>query len=244
MTFLFLDFDNTLSEQSELHQQYVTELSALLVEGHGGSAEAWQRACATQLLKVQKDYESVFVGNPLAGYRAWLERMRVGFVTEVFAEVGAAMPDNPLEVATDYQFSALTSCNATYPGAYEALETLFREGVRVQLASANDSEFLLAALIGAGIESFTESKFGPDLVDCAKEGPEFYKRIFEASGVLPEKALVLDDHPETLNWARETGARTVQTKLSKVDVYPDDPDALAILRDLKDLPVFVRRFSL
>ncbi len=243
MTYLFLDFDNTLSEKTELHRQYVEELSTLLVEGHGGEKEVWVRACAETLLKVGHDYETVFVGNPLAGFCAWLPKMRVQFVTDVFALAGKPIPPDPLELATDFQFSALTSCDATYPGAYEALDTLFRDGVRVQLASANDSEFLLAALIGAGIESFTESKFGPDLVDCAKEGPEFYTRIFDASGVAPEQALVVDDHPETLGWARAAGAKTVQTKLSTQDVYPDDPHALAILRGLPDLPALVRRFS-
>jgi len=46
-------------------------------------------------------------------------------------------------------FDALYGCNATFPGAEEALRELF-EGCSNQIASSQESDYLLAALIAQG----------------------------------------------------------------------------------------------
>ncbi|KAF9907360.1 hypothetical protein EC991_011009 [Linnemannia zychae] len=51
--------------------------------------------------------------------------------------------------------------------------------------------------------------YGPDLIQCHKGSSEFYKRIFEDSGVDPREAVIVDDKEYILAWAKVHGARTV-----------------------------------
>jgi FMN phosphatase YigB (HAD superfamily) len=238
---IFIDFDFTLSDQVVLTTQYVREAARVCAPEFGGEIGAWEHATARMLEAVNDEYLKRWVGNPVGDYSAWLDEMRVKAMRMLFETVGAALPPDPLQTAKELQFAILSVCDASYPGAVEMMAELFEQDFRVQIASANDSEWLLAALIGAGSESFTESKFGPDLVGCAKEGPDFFRRIFEASGVSPENALVVDDLPKSLEWAMETGAPAVQACLSTERHYPETPGVAAVLTDLRQLPGLAAR---
>ncbi len=239
--FIFVDFDDTLSDNFQFNLQYVRELGALLAPKFGGEGEAWAKSATDMLATIEAEYVARFVGAPLAGYCAWLETIRARSVELLFGGMGVAAPADAASLAIDNQFSALTACDAAFPGASEALMALFEDGVRTQIASGQESEYLLAALMGAGVESFTESKFGPDLVDCAKEGPEFYARIFAASGVAAGETLVIDDRPDALGWAMATGAKTIQARLSPVRHFETVPGVVAVLTNLRDLPALVAK---
>ena len=39
--------------------------------------------------------------------------------------------------------------------------------------------------IGAGVDQYVGTRYGPDLIDCAKEGPEYYQRMFAHMGIDP-----------------------------------------------------------
>src|SRR5262249_10976942 len=143
-------------------------------------------------------------------------------------------------LAAKIQFDALTACNAAFPHAESALRELHEMGVRTQTASSQESEYLLAALIGAGIESYIETKFGPDLVDCAKESPEYYCRIFKTCEIRPSQAIVVDDQPECLDWAEEAGARVIQARLIPDAQEQQFPNAIT---DLSSLPAMVLTLS-
>ncbi|HZO89979.1 MAG TPA: HAD family hydrolase [Chthonomonadaceae bacterium] len=239
--YVFIDFDNTLSDQFEFNLQYVREVGALLAPKYGGDAETWAQAATEMLEALEQDYLARFAGNPLGGYCAWLETVHTRAAEMLFARMGLPVPPNAKELARETQFNALIGCNAAFSGAHEALMTLFEEGYRTQMASGQESEWLLAALMGAGVESFTESKFGPDLVDCAKEGPEFYERIFAEVGVQPEETVVIDDHPDALRWAMQTGAKAIQAKLSPERHVEDIPGVVAVMTDWSRLPGLLKQ---
>ncbi|KAF9135905.1 hypothetical protein BGW39_010720 [Mortierella sp. 14UC] len=63
-----------------------------------------------------------------------------------------------------------------------------------------------AAVVGKPV--FTKL-YGPDLIQCLKGSSDFYRRIFEDSGVDPREAVVVDDKEYILAWAKVHGARTV-----------------------------------
>lgn len=239
--YLFVDFDDTLSDQFKLNTQYVREVGALLAPKYGGEPEAWAKATADMLEALEKEYVERFVCRPLAGYREWLETVHDRASEMVFAGMGLQTPPDSRRLAIETQFAALASCDAAFPGAYDALLELYDGDYRVQMASGQESEYLLAALMGAGIESFTESKFGPDLVDCAKEGPEYYERIFGEIGVKPSDTLVVDDHPQAIAWALKTGVKVVQVRISRERRYPVVAGVEAVITELTELPALVKR---
>ena len=88
---------------------------------------------------------------------------------------------------------------------------------------------------------FMESRFGPDLVDCAKEGKEYYQRLFDSTGVSANKVVVVDDDPNALGWAMELGAKAVQAKLSTVRKHPEKEGVIAVMTDLRQLPTILNQ---
>ncbi len=236
---LFIDFDNTLSDMAALDAQFVRELGHLLSGEFGSESATWESALKPELDATRGRYAVKFTGDPLAAYNQWIEAEREKVTTAVFASAGVPLPSaEPIApLAKRLQFDALTACNAALPEAKSCLRELFEMGVHIQMASTQESEYLLAALIGAGLESYIESKFGPDLVDCAKEGPEFYQRIFQQCEIRPSRAIVVDDQAMCLDWAEEAGARVVQACLLPDSPEPEFP---IVLRSLADLPKLVQ----
>jgi HAD superfamily hydrolase (TIGR01509 family) len=99
---------------------------------------------------------------------------------------------------------------SAYPGAVDAIRELHASGCVLGTASGEISPELDGYLSGMGVrELFTLPLFGPDLVNVPKNRPLYYQRIFEHASVDPADALVVDDAPEVLDWARSLGARTV-----------------------------------
>jgi phosphoglycolate phosphatase-like HAD superfamily hydrolase len=80
-------------------------------------------------------------------------------------------------------------------------------------------------------ECFAGPLYGPDVVNTPKEGPRYYTRIFADAGVDPCDAIVVDDFPDALAWARAAGARTAWVR-SERGVARDADLALGGLRDL------------
>jgi phosphoglycolate phosphatase len=155
----------------------------------------------------------------------------------VFQSVGHELPAHiaPDELTLKIQSEALRACQggAIYPGAREALQDLHQAGVRLHMASSHESRYLMAAMHGAGLDTLLDSFFGADLIDCAKEGTEYYCRMFESCGIRPEQAVVLDDGVDCLKWAQESGARVIQVRLRQ------DPPAQefdSVLTDWRALP--------
>lgn len=242
--FLFTDFDDTLSCQPDLTEKYIRELCILLPHEIAGGEGDWERAVRIALSNSLNRYKERYNENAsLTGYGAWIKEERARALMDACQVMNLSLKtsETPSELASRLQFEALTSCNAAFPEAYATLQQLFEMGVRIQMASSQESDYLLAALIGAGIESFTESKFGPDIVDCAKEGPEFYRRITSAIGANPMNSIVLDDQLRCLLWAKEAGIGNL-IWLSKDTTIPAPEDVYHI-RSLNELPGIIEKIT-
>ena len=209
---LFFDFDDTLSDFNTFVPAYIASLSDVLSLDMGGVPESWSRAIAPGLAAAVERYADRFRGNPLAGYNAWIREERARIVNDVFARMGRQLldSDSAHDLAVHLQERGLRPCNCLFGGADPALRRLVDSGFRLHFASAQESTYLRAAMTGAPSMHRFESFYGPDLVDCAKEGPEFYRRVFSDSGAQPEDAIVIDDQVTCLEWASEVGARVIQ----------------------------------
>ena len=237
--YVFLDFDDTLSDPFQFHIQYVREVGALLDGEFGGSAEGWAKAAIDMLESVEREYVVRFQGSPLNGYCAWLADVRGRSMRSMFQQMNIAAPEDAACVARDMQRRALARCSALFPGAETALDALHAGGFHVHTASGQESEYLTAALAGAGIDARTGMKFGPDLIDCAKEGPDYYARVFETVGARASDCVVVDDYPPAIEWALQAGAHVLQSKLSRERHYERSPGVADVVTALTDLPRLV-----
>ncbi len=240
---VFLDFDDTLSDLVPFFIQFVREIGHSLSGHFGGESDAWEKAAADMLVVVEEDYKDRFVGNPTNGYLEWLNALRYRSVQLVFDAMSLPVPPDAEQHSVRMQFDALSKCDAAFPGAAKALATLSRQGYTLHMASGQESEYLRGGLTGMGIARYVGHLFGPDLVDCAKEGPEFYARVFAAAGVRSEEVIVVDDYPPAIGWALAQGATVIQAKLSRIRHEATIPGVIAVVTDLNTLPEMIAQIA-
>jgi phosphoglycolate phosphatase-like HAD superfamily hydrolase len=240
---VFFDFDDTLSDQILFNLKYVRAIGEILAPLYGGDIEAWAKSGIDMLQALEDDYLVRFEGNPLSGYCAWLESIRVRSAGLLFNGMNLPPPPAARALALRTQTQALRRCNAAFAGVPETLSALTREGYRLFIASGQESEYLWGALNGMGIDHTIERCFGPDLIDCAKEGPEYYERVFAEVGVRGEDALVVDDLPAPIGWALEQGATVIQAKLSRERHHERVPGVAAVLTDFAALPRLIAQIT-
>jgi phosphoglycolate phosphatase-like HAD superfamily hydrolase len=238
-TTVFFDFDNTLSEPISLFSQFVRHTGRLFSERFGGEAQTWEKATADMLVAVEDDYIARFVGNPTNGYRRWLEALRDHSMGLVFEAMDLPLPPDAERIARESQFEALSCCDAAFPGAATALTELTRQGHTLHMASGQESEYLRGGLTGMGLVHCFGRLFGPDLIDCAKEGPEYYTAMFTAVGVRSAEVIVVDDYPPAIGWAVAVGAPVIQARLSSFRHEAVQPGVAAVMTDLRELPRLV-----
>jgi FMN phosphatase YigB (HAD superfamily) len=243
MPILFFDFDDTLSEQIPFNLQYVRGMGSALASTYGGDMEAWAAQAADMMVALEADYTAHFRNSPLNGYCDWLPHMLARAVDMLFTGMRLPQPADTEAIARRMRRKALEGCNALFPAAHEVIEELHRRGYALHMASGNDSDHLRAALNGVGLGPYLDRHYGPDLIDCAKEGPEFYERILAAICLSPQEALFIDNDPTAIRWAQSIGATAIQVKLLPYHRVETVEGVLAVVTDLRQLPAEIDRLD-
>ena len=214
-TCIFLDFDDTLVDSKEHGLQYVRALAMHLSEEQGGEIANWTKAIATGIIGMKQRYLWYFNASNLEKFDLWMDIERVATTMGIFQLAGSPYPEsvNMLQYARDMQFKALKTCQAAHAGVKPALEALRDSDIQMHAASANESEYLRGAFHGLGLEALIQVNFGPDLINCAKEGQRYYVEIFKYLGLDPERAIVVDDQIECLDWAVQLGAQAIHANI-------------------------------
>lgn len=239
---LFFDFDDTLSEQIPFNLQYVRAIGSTLAPRFGGDTEAWAK-CAIDMLKtLETQYIARFRDDP-TNYNDWFTTMHAQAMELVFSGMALPVPSNAEALSQETQRLALAQCSALFPGTQETVHALYAQGYTLHMASGNNSGHLRAALTGAGLDAYFDRLYGPDLIDCAKEGPEFYARLFRHVSIDPARALIIDNDPNAIAWAISTGAQAVQVDFLLYKHVPVAAGILAKITDIVELPELVRELS-
>lgn len=210
---VLLDFDDTLSEFDSFLEQFTSTLATLLTDKLGGSPEEWNRKVLNMMIVVENDYIQHFIQNPLAGYRQWLPTSYQLASEFLFDSTIPLKKRERIRLLKRVRKQALLSVNACFPGMIQLVKDLHNNNVQLVMASGNDSEHLNHALKAAGILNCFSKVYGPDLIDCAKEGPEYYARICDALSITPDQAVVVDNDAVALGWAADVGMKTVHLRI-------------------------------
>ncbi|MDE2126581.1 MAG: hypothetical protein KGJ62_08325 [Armatimonadetes bacterium] len=235
---LFLDFDDTLVDFSAFMIAWVRAIGDVAMHRLGGESRFWSDAAVEILGRLEAEYRALFVGNPLAGYRQWLHEVRGREARAALAQAGLPATDENVAIIIDAFQRSLLSVGTPIAGALELLDTLDKMPVGIHLASGQDSDHLLYALRGLGVRDFAGYRFGPDLIDCAKEGPEYYERCFALSAAV-QPWIVVDNQPESLEWAIAAGATAIHSCVLP-DTDCSSPDGVAAsITDLAQLPSLI-----
>ncbi|MCJ8206457.1 HAD-IA family hydrolase [Pseudomonas sp. RGM2987] len=105
-------------------------------------------------------------------------------------------------------------------------------GVKVFLASNQEhlrAHFLMKSL---GLDHHCDGIFYSAALACRKPSLDFYKKVTELSGFLPEQLLLIDDTQANVQAARESGWHAIHwTRSSKLEARISDLPVIG-----KDLP--------
>ncbi len=240
---VFLDFDDTLSDPIPFFLQFVHEISTLFCARFGGDAQEWERVATHMLVYVEDGYKARFIGTPRNGYLEWLHSLPMVTMGLMFGGMEIPIPHDAASLSSTIQFEALKRCNVAFPGVDRSLKALSAQGYHLHMASGQESNYLRGALTGMEILSHFDRLFGPDLIDCAKEGLEYYQRVFAAVGVSSSEVIIVDDYPPAIGWALESGAKVIQVKLSPIRHEQTIAGVSAVVTDFHLLPEAVQKIA-
>ena len=150
------------------------------------------------------------------------------------ANVAVPSEEECIEFARQAETYITPRVHATFPGAIEAIHELHAQGYTLHTASGESSLNLHGYLTGMGVRDCFGWLYGSDLLGMLKETPEYYERLFAHAGIAPCDALIVDDTPRVLAWARELGAMTVL-----IGTEHEIPNGTLRLKSLSALPELV-----
>lgn len=110
------------------------------------------------------------------------------------------------------------------PGVYEILEYLKGAGIKIGLASSTQEASVRSHLKRSGIEDYFEVIIGGDMVKASKPDPEIYLLACEKLGVLPERAIAIEDSYNGVRAASAAGLLTIMV-----------PDLLPATKEIETL---------
>ena len=199
-----------------------------------GSLQAWAEAnkhVATREVKLYMDHEWATGELDYLAFREQLDRDWIVWMAEMVG-VDAPKGDECVRLARETSYFVTRRVRSACAGAVDAIRQLHATGYPLYTASGEDSDQLDGYLKGMGVRDLFRTLYGPDLVNTAKQVPEYCPRIFEDAEVDPGEAVVVDDSPAVVAWAREAGATAVL-------VSAEDDGAGPVVRSLAALPAFL-----
>ena len=237
---LFFDFDDTLSEQTVFNLHYVRAIGQILAARFGGEEARWAQSAIDMFVTLETQYIERFQEVP-TGYNAWFSTMHTQAMHLLFSSMSMAVPSDADRLSKTTQERALAECDATFPDTLHVIASLYTAGYTLHMASGNDSEHLRCALKGAKLAPYFDRLYGPDLIDCAKEGRDFYARIFQSLNIAPNRAIIIDNDPNAIAWAISVGAQAIQVDFLRNKQVLTSPGVLANIKDLTTLPLLIHQ---
>lgn len=208
VTAIFIDDVGVMNDNALRGPEWQRLVAEYFAPRLGGDHATWAEANRV----VFKRLEPFIIAGPgEQEYTAWHHTYWLLWLREMAAFVGVPMPEDDaqcLEIAWQSNDYVTERIHSTYPGATEAIHLLHRKGFILFTASGEHSRELEGYLKGMGIRSLFHTLYGPDIINYGKRSVEYYRRIFNHTGVIPNQALVVDDYPYALVWAASLGAKT------------------------------------
>jgi FMN phosphatase YigB (HAD superfamily) len=203
---VFLDDGGVLNDNRIRSREWQRMVGEFFAPRLGGRPEQWSEANA--IVAAAETWNEEPRGET---YDEWYRRYQIEWLEVMARHVGVATPEprETLALAVEAARFVTINCRSGFPDASAAVETLAGGGVRLCTASGEDSRELDGYLTSMGVRRHFDLLFGPDLIGVFKRGPGYYERALDVAGVSPDNALVIDDSPAALAWARAAGTRTI-----------------------------------
>ncbi|MEX2160084.1 MAG: HAD-IA family hydrolase [Dehalococcoidia bacterium] len=232
---IFLDDGGVLSDNTIRAAEWERLIAEYLSPRLGGEPSRWEDANRVVFEAQLRRWETWMAEQPLPSFSEFFtsREENVRWLSGMCERVGIAIPtdDECHALAVETKNYVMPRVRCAFDGAAETVETLAASGYRLFTASSGTHRELDAYLTGMGVrERFGERLYGPDIVQRHKHSVDYYRKVFEDSGIDPAEALVVDDSAGQVELARAAGARAVLVSQDARAV-----DSIAALRELPQL---------
>jgi FMN phosphatase YigB (HAD superfamily) len=205
---VFLDDGGVLNDNERRAPEWRRLLGEFLPPLLGGTAEAWGEANRLVMEGIGRDWRRLQERGEEVGPDWWPAQDR-RWLAGMCDQVGVPVPadvDGTVHASERYVMDRI---DCAYDDAAPAMRALHATGITLHLASGSQSYELESYMRRMGVWELIGRAYGADLVGVGKTSQRFYERIVTDSGVDPRAAIVVDSHPQPLDWAAATGFHTV-----------------------------------
>ncbi len=237
ITALFFDDGGVLNDNAARGPQWQRLVGEYLEPRLGGTAAAWGLANCLVMERMEAPSEVARQRMRCPDAREY-ERMRLSaWFGAMIAEVGVACPsaENVLTLALETTAFVTRQIRSAFPEVVATLAALAARGYVLHTASNEASHELAGYLEGMGVRSYFDRLYGPDLVRVHKTSPLYYQRILTECALQPSQALVIDDNPQAIAYARRVGAQALLVDRSAQALVFPSPMTIGSLTSLLTL---------
>ncbi|MCE7741364.1 MAG: HAD hydrolase-like protein [Candidatus Heimdallarchaeota archaeon] len=149
-------------------------------------------------------------------YNSFYDNFINRWISEMFEYVGVPPPAKNLykEIYFDVIDWITPNVKSSFSGVSDTIKSLHNQGFKIYTASAEHSSELKGYLRGMRVKEYFTNFYGPDLINTHKTSELFYEKIFKDIGLNPRRAIVLDDNPKFLEYAKKLEANVIQVCLT------------------------------
>jgi HAD superfamily hydrolase (TIGR01509 family) len=240
---VFLDDGGVMNDNRLRAAQWRQLVAEFFVPRLGGTPEAWMAANRAMMERILAPAAWEARLQAASDYRSFDRVYQLDWLYGMCALVSVIAPadaDECFALACQATAFILPQVRSAFAGAAEAIRALHQRGYALSTASGEPSTDLVAYLECRGVRECFQHLYGPDLIETFKNGPTYYERIFADAGVEPGRALIVDDSPAAIAWARHAGARAVLIGNAGQAGLEDVP----CLPSLADLPEAIERLNM
>jgi len=218
--YLFFDDGGVLNDNEVRGHQWKEILPEFFISRFGGTTQIWSRANHRVMNELIRNLEQRWINQqrPEDFHHFWDEFM-TDWVSKMFNFAGIPLPDvdyvTLYKEVSNYVIPRVRSANRGVP---DTLLLLRERGFNLYTASGELSWELEKYLTGMGCKDlFSDSYYGPDLINEGKFSSLFFRKIFQDVGIQPSYAIIIDDNPYFLKYAQEAGASIIQSYINGVN---------------------------
>lgn len=237
---ILLDDGGVMNDTRLRGRQYQQLAGDFFAPRLGGESSAWaeaNRICIASIFEPEAWRRRVQIATH--DYTSFERTYWRDWVSGMCRLVGVAAPPEAecIELACQGEASITSHVQSTFPGAIEAIRELHSQGYILHTASGAHSLSLHGYLQAMGVRECFGQLYGSDLLQTLKVTPTYYERLFADAQIAPGEALVVDDSPRVLAWARDLGAMTVL-----VNAERESMDGMLCIASVAALPELVRHY--
>jgi FMN phosphatase YigB (HAD superfamily) len=234
---IFFDDGGVLNNNEIRGEQWKKLIPKYFLPRFGGTEQIWSYANHLVINEEMEKLEKLWIAKKRPeDFNVFWKKFMTDWVDQMFAYAGISLPEiDKIELFKDVSKFVIPQIRSANEGVKETLKILWERGYNLYTASGEVSWELKDYIIGMQCEAyFHDLYYGPDLINEGKLSPKFFTKVFQDVGIEPCQAILVDDNPFFLEYAKQAGANIIQSYINvqkrKVSDYP-----IFSFRDIPDM---------